>query len=64
MALYIAIIFGLIGTGFLIYGKKQSHLTSLIVGVLLSVLPYFVHHPYVLLISGVLLIIFPFLNRS
>ena len=43
--IFASILFGSIGFGAFIYGKKQSNLKALVIGVLLMVYPYFVPNP-------------------
>ncbi len=50
-----SLIFGSIGTGAFIYGWKQKCLKPLVIGVLLSVYPYFVPNPIALWGIGVAL---------
>ena len=50
-----SVIFGSIGFAAFIYGKKQSNLKALVIGVVLMVYPYFVQNPIALYaIGGVL----------
>lgn len=58
------IIFGSIGAGFVIYGKKQKAIVPLCVGVALCVFPYFVANVYVLVVVGVLLMAIPYFVRG
>lgn len=46
-------IFGSIGMGYLIYGKKQRHLVALMSGVALCVFPYFVADLLVIIPMGI-----------
>ncbi len=48
-------LFGSIGTGYFIYGKKQRAVVPLCVGVVLCVSPYFIANVYVLVLVGVVL---------
>ena len=48
-------LFGSIGTGYFIYGKKQRAVVPLCVGVVLCVFPYFIANVYVLVLVGVVL---------
>ena len=41
-SLAVSFLFGLIGTGMFIYGRKAGRLVPLIAGVLLMVVPYFI----------------------
>ena len=55
-----SVIFGSIGFGAFIYGKKQSDLKALVVGVILMVYPYFVSNPIALFGVGVVLTVLLF----
>jgi hypothetical protein len=57
------LLFGLIGFGFFLYGKKQKAVVPLITGIALCVVPYFIANIYVLVIIGVILMAIPFLVR-
>jgi hypothetical protein len=57
------IIFGSIGAGFAIYGKKQRAIVPLCVGVALCVFPYFIANVYVLVLVGVVLVAIPYFVR-
>jgi hypothetical protein len=54
------VIFGSIGIGFLVYGKKQKAVIPLICGIGLIVFPYFISNIYILVLSGIVLIATPF----
>ena len=54
------VVFGSIGLGFFVYGKKQKAVIPLFCGIGLMVIPYFVSSMYVLVISGVVLVALPF----
>jgi len=57
------IIFGSIGAGFAIYGKKQKAIVPLCVGIALCVFPYFIANVYVLVGIGVVLVAIPYFVR-
>jgi hypothetical protein len=48
-------LFGSIGFGFFLYGKKQKAVVPLITGIALCVVPYFIANVYALVIIGVIL---------
>jgi hypothetical protein len=54
------IIFGSIGLGLFVYGKKQKAIISVLSGIGLMVFPYFVSNIYILIISGIVLVALPF----
>ena len=56
-------IFGSIGVGFFIYGKRQKSIVPLCVGIVLCVFPYFIANVYVLVSVGVVLIALPYFVR-
>ena len=57
------LLFGSIGFGFFIYGKKQKAVVPLITGIALCVIPYFIANVYALVIVGVILMALPFIVR-
>lgn len=59
-----SIVFSLIGTGYLIYGKRQENWTVLGSGVALCVFPYFVSGPFASMMIGGVLIALPWLLRD
>lgn len=56
-------LFGAIGFGYFLYGKKQKAPVPLCVGIVLCVFPYFIDNVYVLVGVGVTLIIIPYFVR-
>ena len=56
-------LFGAIGFGFFLYGKKQKTVVPLITGIALCVVPYFIANVYVLVMAGVILVVIPFFVR-
>jgi hypothetical protein len=57
------LLFGSIGFGFFIYGKKQKAVVPLVTGIALCIVPYFIANVYVLVGVGVVLMAIPFLVR-
>ena len=57
------LLFGSIGLGFLIYGRKQRAVVPLICGLALMVFPYFVSNTLLLVIIGVVLMAIPYFFR-
>ena len=57
------LLFGSIGFGFFIFGKKQKAVVPLVTGIVLCVVPYFIANVYVLIGVGVILVAIPFLVR-
>ena len=61
--LLLSIIFGSLGVGYFIYGKKQQKLIPLIAGLALCIYPYFVPNIYMNIAIGVILIIIPWIIK-
>ena len=59
-ALMWGVIFGSIGLGFFVYGRKQKTIVPLFSGLGLMVLPYFIPNLYILVLSCAALIALPF----
>ncbi len=57
------IIFGSIGLGFFVYGKKQKAIIPVLSGIGLMVFPYFISNIYILIMSGIVLVALPFLIK-
>ena len=57
------LLFGSIGFGFFLYGKKQKAVVPLITGIALCVVPYFIANVYVLVGVGVVLVAIPFVAK-
>ena len=56
-------LFGAIGLGFFLYGKKQKAVVPLSTGIALFIFPYFISNVYVLIIAGIILIAIPYFVR-
>ena len=56
-------LFGAIGVGYFIYGKKQSMIVPLVCGIALIVYPWFVSGAWLTLIIGVVLMAVPYFVR-
>jgi len=54
------LIFGSIGFGFFIYGKRQRLAVPFVVGMLLFVIPYFFVNVYFLVLAGCILVAVPY----
>ena len=57
------VLFGSIGLGFFIYGKRQGAPVPLACGLLLMVFPYFVSNPWATVLIGSLLMAIPYFVR-
>lgn len=53
------VLFGSIGMGYFIYGKRQSHALARYTGVALIVYPYFIKDSTMLVAVGILLMFMP-----
>ncbi|MFT5788233.1 MAG: hypothetical protein ACI8SJ_000330 [Shewanella sp.] len=58
-----SVLFGSIGMGFFVYGKKQRAIVPLCSGLALIVFPYFMTSVAMLLVVGVILIAIPYFVR-
>ena len=57
------LLFGSIGLGFLIYGRKQRAVVPLVCGLALMIFPYFVPNTILLIAIGIALIVVPYFVR-
>ena len=57
------LLFGSVGLGFFIYGKKQQALVPLLCGMALMIFPYFVTSTLMLVTIGFVLIALPYFYR-
>jgi hypothetical protein len=57
------LLFGSIGFGFFLYGKKQKAVVPLVTGIVLCVVPYFIANVYILIGVGVVLMAVPYFVR-
>jgi hypothetical protein len=57
------VLFGSVGLGFFIYGRKQQAVVPLVVGIALFVVPYFISNLYLLVITGIFLVALPYFLR-
>ena len=60
-SLFAGVIFGGIGFGAFIYGKKQSSFKCMVIGIILMAYPYFIANVFALYLIGVLLTLSLFL---
>jgi hypothetical protein len=56
-------LFGSIGLGFFVYGRKQRAVVPLIVGLALMIFPYFVSGTILVVVVGSVLIAIPYFVR-
>jgi hypothetical protein len=57
------VLFGAIGLGFFVYGKKQRAIVPLLCGVALMALPYFIDDAWLLVVVGAGLVAVPYFVR-
>ena len=56
-------LFGSIGLGFFVYGRKQRRVVPLVCGLVLMFFPYFVSNIVLLVIIGIVLMAVPYFVR-
>lgn len=57
------LLFGSLGIGYFVYGKRQRMIMAMASGVALMVFPYFVSSALLIVLIGALLLALPFLFR-
>ena len=57
------VIFGSIGLGFFVYGKKQKAIIPFISGIGLMLFPYFISNVFFLVIAGIIFMALPFVVK-
>jgi hypothetical protein len=62
-ALLWGLLFGSIGLGFFVYGRRQKAVVPLLSGLALIIFPYFVSNTVALVTLGVVLIAIPYFVR-
>jgi hypothetical protein len=62
--LFLSLLFGSIGIGYLIYGKKRKRIAAMAAGLILCAFPYFVSNVLLLVGIGIVLVILPFVIRE
>lgn len=53
-------LFGAIGLGFFVYGKRQRAVVPLLTGIALSIFPYFISNVYAMVAVGIILTLLPY----
>ncbi|MBU4263945.1 MAG: hypothetical protein KKC76_18980 [Proteobacteria bacterium] len=61
--IFTGLIFGSIGMGYVVYGRKQANMMALLAGVGLCVFPYFINSVWMSITIGVGLVLLPFVIR-
>jgi hypothetical protein len=62
--LLLSVLLGSIGSGYMLYGRRNNHLLATICGLLLIVVPTLIWAPLPLLIAGMALMALPLLLSS
>jgi hypothetical protein len=62
-SLFLGVLFGSVGLGFFIYGRKQRTIVPLLCGLALMVVPYFIPSALLLFAVGVVLVAVPYFVR-
>jgi hypothetical protein len=57
------VLFGSVGLGFFLYGKKQAMVVPLVCGLALMVYPYLMPNAFVLVLIGLVLVAIPYFFR-
>ena len=57
------ILFGSIGMGYLVYGRKQRRGIALLSGVVLCAFPYVVSNVYLMILIGIIVMALPYFVR-
>ncbi|AWP22008.1 amino acid transport protein [Acidiferrobacter sp. SPIII_3] len=60
MDLILGLIFGIIGSAYFVYGRKQQHASALFAGVALMIFPMLVSQEVWLIIGGLAFTVLPF----
>ncbi|MBR9984770.1 MAG: hypothetical protein KFF68_02560 [Desulfosarcina sp.] len=58
------VIFGSIGLGFFVYGKKQKVIIPFISGIGLMIIPYFISNVFILVATGTVFAALPFILKA
>jgi len=61
--IFTGLLFGSIGMGYIVYGRKQANLMALLAGLGLCIFPYFINSVWLSLAVGVGLVLLPFVIR-
>ena len=61
--LFWGMLYGSIGLGFFVYGKRQRAVVPLVCGLALMTFPYFVSNTVLMVLVGVVLIAIPYFFR-
>jgi len=64
MALFLSVLFGSIGVGYFVYGRKQKRMVPLLAGLGLCGFPYLVSGTALTVLIGVVLLALPWFLRD
>lgn len=64
MTLLFGFLFGAIGVGYIVYGRKQRRGVALLCGVALCAFPYFLDRVILIIAIGAVLMALPFIIRD
>lgn len=62
-SLFLSVLFGSVGFGFFIYGRKQRKVVPLLCGIALMIVPYFIPNTLLLFVVGAVLVAIPYFIR-
>jgi len=62
-SLFLGVIFGAVGTGYIVYGRKQRKGIALLSGVILCAIPWFISNNILLTAAGIAVAALPFVLR-
>ena len=62
-SLFLGVLFGSIGLGYFLYGRKQRAVVPLLCGLVLMIVPYFIPNVWVLLLFGAVVASIPYFLR-
>lgn len=62
--LFLGLLFGSVGFGYFLYGKRQAAIVPMVCGIALMVFPYFVSNVLILAIIGIALAALPYFYRA
>jgi hypothetical protein len=64
MGMFFGFLFGAIGAGYIVYGRKQRRGIALLCGITLCVFPYFFDNAYLIIGIAIVLMAAPFFVRD
>jgi hypothetical protein len=64
LELFVGILFGVVGSAYLLYGKRQREAWFILTGFALIIFPYFVSGVFLTLLVGGVLLVFPIAKHN